>query len=91
MTNPVTEALKALKAGTGTFDEVKKAVTAYTFSPPPPAAQTLDELFEADEYQPAPNSFRDLVLMSRYDGTLTPDQFDELFRLIDSDADNEGD
>lgn len=78
--NPVTVALKAMKAGTGTFDSVKEAVAAFEFASRPPPPRTLESLLDEDQadYTPVPDSFRDTVFVAMFDGTLTRAQFDEL-------------
>ena len=79
--NPVTVALKALKAGTGTFEAVKNAMAGFEFQPLPTYPCTLAGLFEQEEYVVVPDSFRDTVFVAMFEGAITREQFDELREL----------
>ena len=79
--NPVTLALQAMKAGTGTFEDVKAAVDNFTFTPLPAPPTTLAGLWEQEDYVVEPHSFRDIVFGAMFDKTLTPDQFEVLREL----------
>lgn len=73
----VRDALAALKAGTGDYEAVKAAVTQARFATRP-TARSMDDLAEAWDYKPVPDSFTDTVTVARWQKVLTPEQHNEL-------------
>lgn len=73
----VRDALAALERGEGDYEAVKTAVQAARFATRP-TARTMDDLAEAWDYRPVPDSFTDTVTVARWRKVLTPEQHAEL-------------
>ncbi|HEX8321632.1 hypothetical protein [Longimicrobium sp.] len=74
---PVRDALEALRAGTGDYEAVRKAVGLARFAIRPPL-RTLEEIGRNWDYVPIPDSFTDTVSVARWQKVLTPEQEREL-------------
>ena len=76
------EAIKAafqqLKAGTGSFDQLKAAVMEHDFTVIDTKVRSVQELAERWDYAPVAGSFRDTIEVLRWGKVLTKEQVEEL-------------
>lgn len=77
----VRDALAAYERGQGTFDQVREAVAAATFTHRP--ARSLNELAATWFDRPAPDSWASTVQAALFTGVITRDQYEELSALVD--------
>jgi hypothetical protein len=76
----VRDALAALESGTGTFDDVKAAMSTAKFAVRP-TALSLDELAANWEYQPMPDTITDTVQAALFTKVIDMSQYQELMKI----------
>jgi hypothetical protein len=76
----VRKALQSLREGTGTYEDVREAVSGATFAVRP-TATSVDELAENWDYQVMEDTATDTLQVALFQRTLTLPQFRELMDL----------
>jgi hypothetical protein len=74
---PVRDALDAMRAGTGSYEDLRTAVQGARFAVRP-TARSESDLADNWDYVPLDDSFTDTVVAARWQKVITPEQLGEL-------------
>jgi hypothetical protein len=77
---PVRDAIEAIRAGQGSFEDRRTAVQGARFAVRP-TARSEDDLADNWDYVPLDDSFTDTVSAARWQKIITPEQLGELQRM----------
>jgi uracil phosphoribosyltransferase len=77
---PVRDAIEAMRAGTGSFEDLQRAVQGARFAVRP-TARSDEDLAAVWDYVPLPDSFTDTVVAARWQKVITADQAGELQKM----------